>query len=91
MFFLKPAFHNFRFFLSTKKIFEDAGLKESQINIKEVKSLINIGKTIVEEAEKDNFSTVVVRKRGMNNSFFVDSVARRVLSNAKDCAVWLVP
>jgi len=79
------------FYIHAKKIFEDAGLKESQINIKEVKSTINIGKTIVDEAAKDNFSTVVVGTRGMNNSFFVGSVSRHVLTNAKDCAVWLVP
>ncbi len=79
------------FYIHAKKIFEDAGIKESQINIKEVKSTINIGKTIVDEAAKDNFSTVVVGARGMNNSFFVGSVSRHVLTNAKDCAVWFVP
>ena len=79
------------FYAHAKKIFEEAGLKESHINIKEVKSTISIGKTIVEEAARNNFGTVAVGTKGMNNSFFVGSVARRVLANAKDCAVWLVP
>ena len=79
------------FYVHANKRFTEAGLKESQINIKELKSTLKIGKTIVEEAEKSDYSTVVVGRRGINNSFFMGSVSRHILTNAKDCAVWLVP
>ena len=73
-----------------KKI-KEAGIKENRIKIKEVKSLITIGKTIVEEAKKDSICTLVVGTKGINGTFFVGSVARKVLLDAKDCAVWLIP
>ncbi|MBN2062554.1 MAG: universal stress protein [Deltaproteobacteria bacterium] len=79
------------FYIHARKILEEAGIKESQINIKEVKSLINIAKTIVEEAKKDNVRTLVVGTKGIGGTLFVGSVAKKVLLDAKDCAVWLVP
>lgn len=79
------------FYVHAKKIFTEAGLRESQININEVKSTLKIGKAIVDEAEKGGYSTVVVGRSGINNSFFMGSVSSYVLTNAKDCAVWLVP
>ena len=56
-----------------------------------MKSTLNIGKTIVDEAEKGDFGTVVIGRKGANNSFFTGSVSRHVLINASNCAVWLVP
>ncbi len=79
------------FYVHAKQKFKESGLKENQIEIKEVKSTINIGKTIVDEAERGNFGTIVVGRRGANNSFFMGSVSRRVLTEASNCAVWLVP
>ncbi|MFC1532963.1 universal stress protein [Thermodesulfobacteriota bacterium] len=79
------------FYTHAQQKFEDAGLKENQIDIKQVTSTINIGKTIVNEAEMGNYGTVVIGRRGANNSFFMGSVSRHVLANASDCAVWLVP
>ena len=79
------------FYVHANNRFKEAGLKESQIHIKEVESKLKIGSTIVEEVEKSGYSTVVVGRRGMNNSFFMGSVSRYILTNAKDCAVWLVP
>ena len=79
------------FYIHAKERFAKAGMDESQIDIREVTTTLNIGKTIVDEALKGGFSTVVVGRRGINNSFFMGSVSSRVLTNAKDCAVWLVP
>lgn len=79
------------FYIHAKKKFRDAGLRPDQIEIMEVKSTINIGKTIVDEAEKGGFGTIVIGRRGTNNSFFMGSVSRRVLTEASNCAVWLVP
>jgi len=79
------------FYSQAEEKFRQAGLKESQIEINQVKSTINIGKTIVTEAEKGNYGTIIVGRRGANNSFFMGSVSRHILTNASDCAVWLVP
>ncbi len=73
------------------KRFKASGINENQILIREVKSTINIGKTIVDEAEKGDFGIVVVGRKGLNESFFMGSVSRYIVNNAKDCAVWLVP
>ena len=79
------------FYIQAKQKFLDAGLSESQINIKQVTSKINIGKTIVKEAEDGGYGTLVIGRRGANNSFFMGSVSRFILTNASNCAVWLVP
>lgn len=79
------------FYTHAQKKFVDAGLNESQIEIKEVESKLSIGKTIVESAQKEGCGTLVVGRRGANDSFFMGKVSRYILTNAKDCAVWLVP
>lgn len=79
------------FYLHAKDKFEKAGIKEGQIDIQEVTTKLNIGKTIVDEALKGDFSTIVVGRKGINNSFFMGSVSSRVLSDAKHFAAWLVP
>jgi len=79
------------FYIHAKEKFTKAGMNETQIDIQEVTTTLNIGKTIVDEALKGDFSTVVVGRKGINNSFFMGSVSSRILTNAKDCAVWLVP
>jgi nucleotide-binding universal stress UspA family protein len=79
------------FYVHAKEGFTKAGMNESQIDIQEVTTKLNIGRTVVDEALKGGFSTVVVGRKGMNNSFFMGSVSSRILKNAKDCAVWLVP
>ncbi|MFC1884826.1 universal stress protein [Thermodesulfobacteriota bacterium] len=71
--------------------FNQAGIKEDQIDYKEVASTLNVGKTIVKEAEKGKFGNVVIGRRGINKSFFLGSVSRHILSKASNCAVWLVP
>lgn len=79
------------FYIHAKEKFKEAGMNESQIDIQEFTTTLNIGKIIVDKAVKGDFSTVVVGRRGINNSFFMGSVSSRVLTNAKDRAVWLVP
>ena len=79
------------FYIRAKEKFKETGMSEGQIDIREVTTTLNIGKTIVDEALKGGFGTVVVGRRGINNSFFMGSVSSRILTNAKDCAVWLVP
>ena len=79
------------FYVHARQRFKDAGISEDQIDIREVKSTINVGKAIVDEAEKGNFGTIVIGRRGLNQSFFMGKVSRHVLNKASNCAVWLVP
>ncbi len=79
------------FYIHAQQRFREAGIKDSQIHIKQAASTINIGKTIVDEVKKGNYGTVVIGRRGINNSFFMGSVSRYVLSNVSERAVWLVP
>jgi len=78
------------FYVHAQQRFKEAGLKDSQIEIKEIKSNISVAKTIVDETRKENYSTVVVGRRGMDKSFFMGSVSRYILDKASNCAVWLV-
>ncbi|MFC1838415.1 universal stress protein [Thermodesulfobacteriota bacterium] len=80
-----------RFYTHAQQKFTEVGLSESQFEVKEVESKLNIGKTIVDAAKKEGCGTLVIGRRGANESFFMGSVSRYVLTNAKDCAVWLVP
>lgn len=79
------------FYIHAQQRFKAAGISENQISIKEAKSTINIGKTIVDEAKKGKFGIIVVGRKGMSDSFFMGSVSRYVVNKASNCAVWLVP
>lgn len=73
------------------KKFKDAGIQEDQVHVKDVACHVNIGKTIIKEAQKGKFGTVVMGRSGTNNSFFFGSVSRYVLEKAAAFATWLVP
>jgi nucleotide-binding universal stress UspA family protein len=79
------------FYTRAQKILTDVGLKKSQIHILEVESRISIGRTIVKNLKKHGCGTLIVGRRGVNDSFFMGSVSSYVITHAKDCAVWLVP
>lgn len=79
------------FYVHAKKRFMDAGLDEKQLHVLEVKSKISIGKTIVNNAKKHGCGTLVIGKTGADDSFFMGNVSWYVITNAKDCTVWLVP
>jgi nucleotide-binding universal stress UspA family protein len=79
------------FYAHAQQKVKEAGLKKSQIDIKQVTSTIGIGKSIVDEVKKGNFGTVVVGRRGADDSLFLGGVSRFVLANIANRAVWLVP
>lgn len=79
------------FYAHAQQKVKEAGLKKSQIDIKQVTSTISIGKSIVDEVKKGNFGTVVVGRRGADDSLFLGGVSRFVLANIANRAVWLVP
>lgn len=79
------------FLLHAHKKFKDAGIRNDQIEIKEVRAMSNVGKAIIEEVQTGGYGTVVVGRRGISNAFFMGSVSKYVLDKASNRAVWLVP
>jgi hypothetical protein len=45
---------------------------------------------ILDYGKQSFCEAIVLGRRGINNSFFMASVSRHVMTNASDCAVWLV-
>jgi len=70
--------------------FKEAGFQDSQIHIKMVECMYNIGSAIIDEAKAGDYGTVVVGRRGGGNAFFMGSVSRSVLTKSVNCALWLV-
>ena len=79
------------FYLHAQQRFREAGVEESQIDIREVQSVINVGKTIVDEVDKEQCGTLVLGSRGVSESFFLGGVSRYCFNKASNCAVWIVP
>jgi nucleotide-binding universal stress UspA family protein len=70
--------------------FKEAGFQDSQIQLKMVECIYNIGSAIVEEARAGDYGTVVVGRRGGGNAFYMGSVSRSVLGKSANCALWVV-
>ncbi len=79
------------FFAHALKIFSEAGISTDQLQIQDVKCNVNVKKTIINEARKGNYETLVVGRSGMNKSFFFGSVSRYVVEKTPGVAIWLVP
>jgi nucleotide-binding universal stress UspA family protein len=71
--------------------FKNSGISESQLEATTVKGGANTGKIILEAAEKGNYGTLVIGRRGIDKAFFMGSVSRTILNKASDRAIWLVP
>lgn len=83
----------------TKKVFEDSkkrlldsGMGKDQIKTKISVRSADIGKDIVDTAQKGGYSTIVVGRRGVSflKELALGSISYRVVKLAKDCTVWVV-
>ena len=72
------------------KKFKDAGISENQIEILTLENKNRPGRVIIETAEKGNFGTVVIGRRGINKSFFTGSVSHHVIHKISGCVLWVV-
>jgi len=79
------------FFVHAKRLLENAGIKDYQLEIKELPSIVSVAKTIVSEVEGGEYGTLVLGRSGISESFFLGSVSRYCFYTLKDCAVWIVP
>ncbi len=80
-----------QFFAHAQKKLKDAGFKENQIEVKVSDTLLNPGRAIIEEAQKDDYGTIVIGRRGINKTFFTGSVSHYVINQLADKALWIVP
>ena len=78
------------FYAHTRHRFNDAGLQENQIELKVIKRAMDVGKTILDEARKGDYGTVVIGRRGANGAFYMGGVSRSVLNKISERAVWVV-
>jgi nucleotide-binding universal stress UspA family protein len=80
-----------QFFAHANKKLREAGVDDSQIEVKVSDTLINPGKAIIDEAKNGNYGTIVIGRRGINKTFFTGSVSRYVINQISDKALWIVP
>jgi nucleotide-binding universal stress UspA family protein len=78
------------FYAKAIDLLEAAGLSEQQIDIKVSERMINPGKGIVAEINTGDYRTVVIGRRGLNQSFFAGSVSRYLLNKTDHVTLWLV-
>ena len=77
----------------SKEMLLKAGLAERQAAIKVIDGSRNTARDILDEARSHGIGTVVLGKRGYSNvkDFSMGSIARKVLNEASDMAVCMVP
>jgi len=79
-------------FLEAKVRLQQAGLKADHVDTKVVTGVSSRAGSIVEEAEKQGYGTIVVGRRGLSRvqEFFMGRVSNKVIQLARKNAVWVV-
>ena len=80
-----------QFYARVLEKFKQAGISERRVRFKTIEGRRRIGKTIMEFAEKGDYHTLVVGRRGIDRSFFMGSVSRYMINNLSDGALWVIP
>ena len=79
-----------KFFADAEQKLKDAGIAADRVEIITTKRKAKVGKMILAEAKKGDYGTVVVGRRGADQSHFFGSVSRYVTERITDRALWLV-
>ena len=79
-----------QFYELALKKFKDTGISENQVDIQTLEGRNRPGRVIVETAEKGNYGTVVIGRRGINKSFFTGSVSHHVINKISEGALWII-
>jgi nucleotide-binding universal stress UspA family protein len=79
-----------QFYAHALQKFKDSGISNNQIETITVKGG-NTAKTVLEYAEKGQYGTLVIGRRGIEKAFFMGRVSRYIVSRVSDRAIWLVP
>lgn len=80
-----------RFYAQALQKFKNSGFSEDQLETATINKTGNTGRIILEAAEKGNYGTLVIGRKGVDKAFFMGSVSRTIISRVSDRAVWLVP
>ena len=80
-----------RFCPKALKTLKDAGISENRIKIETLTGKRRVGKAIMDFAQKGNFTTLVIGRRGVNKSFFMGSASRYIINKLSDRVLWVVP
>lgn len=78
------------FMAKTLHKFNEAGISESQISVRQVKPRLTVGEAILDEIRNGNYGTVVIGRRGADKSFFMGNVSNYLLNKVSGTAIWLV-
>jgi nucleotide-binding universal stress UspA family protein len=70
--------------------FKEAGFAEDRLEILTIDKAFNIGKAILNHAQKGGFSTLVIGRRGISRTFFTGSVSQYIIERMPDLALWVV-
>lgn len=75
-----------------RTILENSGFPDNNLEVKMIHKVVGIARDIIAEAEKGNYDTIVVGRRGLSAaaSFVLGSVSNKIVQNIKDCTVWIV-
>ena len=68
-----------------------AGIREGQIETQTATPFVSVGETILKAAREGRVGTLVMGRRGTNQSFFGGKVSYYVSQKLSDAALWLVP
>lgn len=68
-----------------------AGIREGQIETQTATPFVSVGETILKAAREGRVGTLVMGRRGTNQSFFGGKVSYYVSQKLSDTALWLVP
>ena len=80
-----------QFYARALEKFKQAGITGERVRFETIEGRRRIGKAVMDFAEKENYHTLVVGRRGIDRSFFMGSVSRYMINNLSDGALWVVP
>lgn len=84
------------FFDETKKLLIDSGIEDKAVDTRfHFEASVSdkkVSKTLLSEVKKGKFGTIVMGRKGSTKAreFSLGSVSMRTLSEARNCAVWIV-
>ena len=82
-----------QFYVRVKKRFDEAGIRNNQINFvakKGAPRVGKIGKAVLDEYHKGKFGTLVVGRRGINKKLFTGTVSTYLVNQFTAGALWVV-
>ncbi len=80
-----------QFYTRVLEKFNQAGIDEERVRFETIESRRRIGKAVMDFAEKGDYHTLVVGRRGIDKSFFIGSVSRYMINTLSDGALWVIP